>query len=658
MDPMAEEQLDYEDEEYGGGQKTQYQGGGAISALADEELMGEDDEYDDLYNDVNVGEGFLQLHQYETPVSLTGPENGQLQAQKTDVPGLRVLEPGGPREASIPGVGMEGKDSNIGASFPEQKSGGFMAVKELEEGTGDYPDVASQKGRILDMASDAQVGNLGFRGSIPMPPKTGVDPSEMSGNFAGGSSSLLNSGIVGARGAPQMPTNRMGMSVNVNRPMVNEVPSRPSVENGTTMLFVGELHWWTTDADLESMLSQYGRVKEIKFFDERASGKSKGYCQVEFYDATAAAACKEGMNGHIFNGRACVVAFASPQTLKQMGSAYLNKNQVQGQSQSQGRRFMNEGVGRGGAMNYSGGDAGRNYSKVGWGRGGQGILNRGPGGGGPMRGRGGAIGAKNMIGSTGGVGSGVNGGGPYGQGLAGPALGGPAGGLMHPQSMMGVGFDPTYMGRGGGYGGFAGPTFPGMIPSFPAVNAMGLPGVAPHVNPAFFGRGMPANGMGMMVSNGMEGHHAGMWTDSSMGGWGGEEPGRRTRESSYGGDDRASDYGYGEVSHEKGGGRPNAASREKDRSSERDLSGNSERRHRDGREQEWDRTDRDHRYREEKDGYRDNRQRERDWGNEDDWDRGQSSSRSRSRSHMMQEEDHRFRSRDADIGKRRRLPSE
>ncbi|KAF8399826.1 hypothetical protein HHK36_015698 [Tetracentron sinense] len=640
MDPMAEEQLDYEDEEYGGGQKTQYQGGGAISALADEELMVEDDEYDDLYNDVNVGEGFLQLHGSEAPVSLSGPGNGELQALKTDVPGSRVLESGGPREASIPGVGMERKDSNTGASFPEQKKGRFMAGKGLEEGTGDYPDGLSQKGRILEMAPDAQVGNLGFRESTSMPPRTGVAPSEMPGKFASGSLTLPNSGIGGPRGAPQMPPNRMGMSVNANRPTVNEIPTRPSVENGTTMIFVGELHWWTTDAELESVLSQYGRVKEIKFFDERASGKSKGYCQVEFYDATAAAACKEGMNGHIFNGRACVVAFASPQTLKQMGSAYLNKSQAQTQSQPQGRRFTNEGVGRGSTMNYSGGDAGRNYGKIGWGRGGQGILNRGPGGGGPMRGRGGAIGAKNMIGSTGGVGGSTIGGGPYGQGLAGPALGGPAGGLMHPQTMMGAGFDPTFMGRGGGYGGFPGPAFPGMIPSFPAVNTMGLPGVAPHVNPAFFGRGMSANGMAMMGSSGMDGHHAGMWTDTSMGGWGGEEQGRRTRESSYGGDDRASDYGYVEPSHEKGG-RTNAVSREKERSSERDWSGNTERRHRDEREQDWDRSDRDHRYREEKDGYRDSRQRDRDFVNEDDWDRGQSS-RSRSRSHMMQEEDHRF----------------
>ncbi|OVA17614.1 RNA recognition motif domain [Macleaya cordata] len=654
MDPLAEEQLDYGDEEYGS-QKMQYQGGGAISALAEEELMGEDDEYDDLYNDVNVGEGFMQMHQTEKPVPLGGVGNGGLVTQKAEGPGSRIPEPGPSQGVNIPGVRVEGKDANVGSGFPQQNKGGFIGSKGLEEGTGEYSNGISQKGRAMEIAPNAQVGNMGFQGSAPIPPKFGADPNQMSGKFPSASPLLPDSGTDGSRSAPQMPINRV--PVNVNRPMVSENPTRPAVENGTTMLFVGELHWWTTDAELEGVLSQYGRVKEIKFFDERASGKSKGYCQVEFYEPGAAAACKEGMNGYVFNGRACVVAFASPQTLKQMGAAYLNKTQVQAQSQPQGRRIMNDGGGRGGGMNFpGGGDTGRNYGKVGWGRGGQGILNRGQTGG-MMRGRG-AIGAKSMMGNTGAVGGGAAiGAGPYAQGIGGPAMGGPAGGLMHPQNMMGAGFDPTYMGRGGGYGGFAGPAFPGMMPSFPGVNTMGLPGVAPHVNPAFFGRGVSANGMGMMGSTGMEGHHPGMWSNTMMGGWVGDEQGRRTRESSYGGDDGASDYGYGDASQERGG-KSNPAPRERERVPEREWSGNSERRHHDDREQDWDRSDRDRRYREEKDGHRDHRQRERDWDNEEDWDRGQSSSRTRSKSHMMQEEDHRSRSRDADYGKRRRLPSE
>lgn len=651
---MADEQIDYEEEEYGGAQKMQYQGSGAIPALAEEE-MGEDDEYDDLYNDVNIGENFLQMHRSEVPPPPVSGGNGGFQARNAHEARVEAV---GSQGLSIPGVAVEGKYSNAGAHFPEQKELPVV-IKGPEVGSVGYPDGSSvaQKGRVIEMAHDTQVRNMGFQGSTSVPPNIGVDPSDMSRKIANEPAPLPNSGTSGPRGVPQMPGNQMSVNADVNRPMMNENQIRPPIDNGSTMLFVGELHWWTTDAELESVLSQYGRVKEIKFFDERASGKSKGYCQVEFYDAAAAAACKEGMHGHVFNGRACVVAFASPQTLKQMGASYMNKTQAQPQPQTQGRRPTNDGAGRGGNMNYQSGDAGRNYGRGGWGRGGQGILNRGPGGGGPMRGRGG-MGAKNMVGNAPGVGSGANGGG-YGQGIAGPAFGGPAGGMMPPQGMMGAGFDPTYMGRAGGYGGFAGPAFPGMLPSFPAVNTMGLAGVAPHVNPAFFGRGMAPNGMGMMGASGMDGPNAGMWSDTSMGGWG-EEHGRRTRESSYGGDDGASEYGYGEVNHEKGV-RSSGASREKERVSERDWSGNSDRRHRDEREQDWDRSERehrDHRYREEKDSYRDHRHRERDSGYEDDWDRGQSSSRPRSRSRAVPEEDRRSRSRDADYGKRRRLPSE
>jgi len=641
---VAGEQMDYEEEE-----KMQYQGSGAIPALAEEE-MGEDDEYDDLYNDVNVGENFLQMHGSEAPAPPATAGNGGFQTRNAHE---SRVETGGSQALAIAGGGpaVEGIYSNAKAHFPEQKQVA-VAVEAQDVGPVDGSSVA-QKGRVIEMSHDVQVRNMGFQKSTPVPPGIGVDPSDMSRKNANEPEPLPITGSAGPRGAPQMQVNQMHMSADVNRPVVNENQVRPPLENGSTTLYVGELHWWTTDAELESFASQFGRVKEIKFFDERASGKSKGYCQVDFYEAAAAAACKEGMNGHVFNGRPCVVAFASPQTLKQMGASYMNKTQGQPQTQSQGRGSMNDGAGRGGNANFQSGDGGRNYGRGAWGRGGQGILNRGPGGG-PMRGRG-AMGPKNMAGNVAGVGSGANGGG-YGQGLAGPAFGGPAGGMMPPQGMMGAGFDPLYMGRGGGYGGFPGPGFPGMLPSFPAVNSMGLAGVAPHVNPAFFARGMAPNGMGMMVSSGMDGPNPGMWSDTSMGGWG-EEHGRRTRESSYDGDEGASEYGYGEGNHEKGA-RSSGASREKERGSERDWSGNSDRRHRDEREQDWDRPEREHRYKEEKDSYRGHRQRERDSGYEDDRDRGHSSSRARSRSRAAPEEDYRSRTRDVDYGKRRRLPSE
>ncbi|GAB2297862.1 hypothetical protein Dimus_031948 [Dionaea muscipula] len=644
MDPGAEEQLDYGDEEFRGAEKMQYQGGGAIPALADEELMGEDDEYEDLYNDVNVGEGFLQVHRSETIGPSNAGANGGLQGQTSNIPGATAREAVVSQEFGGSLGSVADKYQNSEPSLPEQKRG-YIAVNG--------PEVNQMDGAfsVHRVTHDAGVGTMAFQGPLSGSPKPGF--------VAPDNGKVANPGVGVSRVGQEMLSNQMASNANstVTRQMSNDNMIRPPMENGPTTLFVGELHWWTTDAELECALFQYGRVKEIKFFEERASGKSKGYCQVDFYDPAAAAACKEGMNGQMFNGRACVVTFASPQTLRQMGASSMNKTQSQPPAQTQVRRNVNDGAGRGGGVNnYQGGDGGRSYGRGAWGRGGQGILNRGPGGGGP-RGRGGPMGAKGTVGNVAAVGGAGPTAGNYGQGLPGPAFGGPAGGMMHPQGMMGPGFDPTFMGRGAGYGGFPGPAFPGMMTPFPAVNPMGFAGVAPHVNPAFFGRGMAPNGMGMMGSNGMDGHPGGMWPDPSMGGWGGEEHGRRTRESSYGGEDGASEYGYGEENPEKGA-RSNAISREKERVSERDWSGNSERRHRDEKEQDWERSNKERRYRDEKDGYRDYRQKERDVGYDDDRDRGQSSARSRSRSRVVPEDDHRSRSRDLDYGKRRRAPSE
>ena len=49
------------------------------------------------------------------------------------------------------------------------------------------------------------------------------------------------------------------------------------VGSGGTILFVGDSHWWTIDAELEIDLSKYKPMKEVQFFYEKASGKSKGY---------------------------------------------------------------------------------------------------------------------------------------------------------------------------------------------------------------------------------------------------------------------------------------------------------------------------------------------------------------------------------------------
>eukprot|EP00252_Welwitschia_mirabilis_P019265 TRINITY_DN4410_c0_g1_i1.p1 TRINITY_DN4410_c0_g1~~TRINITY_DN4410_c0_g1_i1.p1 ORF type:complete len:614 (-),score=166.43 TRINITY_DN4410_c0_g1_i1:744-2585(-) len=611
MDPMGEEELDYEDEDFG--QKKQFQTVGAIAALAEEEVMPDDEDYDDLYQDVNVGEGFMQtLNNRSFPDEVQNgnvvPEGLENEAESQNVQDIVKEEVG---EKDVPSVTK---------ATPAAPAEGSVSVANARN-QGIYGETS--KNMSVPEVIGEKVEDFGSRGPGKALEKV-------------------------------VEQNRGQNRVNLNQNRVGSGNDNSGLggrhsEGGNTLLFIGELHWWTTDAELEAELNKYGQVKELKFYDEKASGKSKGYCHVEFFEASAAAACKHGMDGHVFNGRACVVDFATPNSIRQMGAAQGNKaQQGQNQGQNQQRRMMNDGGSRGGGGSYQGGDNGRNFNKMGnWGRSGQGGGNRGQSGQG--RGRGG----KNM-----GGGNNSGGGGVYGQGLPGPPMGGPPGGMMHPQGMMG-GFDPTYgaahMGRGGGYGGFASHGhFPGMMPPFAPVGTVGLAGVAPHVNPAFFGRGVAGNGMGMMPNSGMDGQ---MWGDAGMGAgnWGNDEQHvRRMRESSYG-EEMGSEYGYGDMGNERGG-RSSGGSREKDRGSDRDW---GERRRRDERERDGD-WHRD-RYRDEKDGYVDRqreRERERDWDNDDGWER-ERSSKGRSRSRMLDDEDQRSRSKEMmDYSKRRRMQSE
>ncbi|KAG1363750.1 RNA-binding protein cabeza [Cocos nucifera] len=587
--------------EPGGGGERGFHRNEAISAVQDEEqFYGEDEDYDDLYNDVNVGEGFLHaVHRSDEPEAY--PREDGSRSNPLPVPPLHPPSGDAPEKVQIPGIAGDPKierPANRSGGFHEQgfRGGGESLVGARPPAplpVGNRPELGQSSGRpgeIQGQSRNSGYGNEGYQ--------------RQGSGFAG------EARQVGSGPAAGVSVNGGGEGA------------------GGTTLFVGELHWWTTDADLEAEVSKYGQLKEVKFYDEKASGKSKGFCQVDFYDPVAAAACKEGMHGHVFNGRPCVVAFASPHTVRRMGEAQLKNQQMAAQSSALPQK------GRGGGGAPMGGNYGRGGGN--WGRGGTG--NRGPMG--NMRNRMGPVGGRGIMGNGGMV--------------------APPPPMLHPGAMLGQGFDPTgfgaaAMGRmGGAYGGFpAGPTtapFPGLMPSFPPV-------VAPHVNPAFFGRGgMAAGGVGM-------------WPDPSMGGWGAEE------QSSYG-EDAASDQRYGEGSHGKDRGPDRDWSGISDRRHDREKDMGpgqewSERRHHDGRamsrerDRDWERdrarerggdrdreggTERERERERERDRYRDDgdhhgdhyRHRDRALELDDDWDRGRSSGQ-------------RSKSREVEHSKRRRL---
>ena len=64
-------------------------------------------------------------------------------------------------------------------------------------------------------------------------------------------------------------------------------------------MYIGSLQWWTTDAEIEALCSPYGAVQKIIFFEEKPSGKSKGYCLVTFDSPKGAYLCKQSLDGYV-----------------------------------------------------------------------------------------------------------------------------------------------------------------------------------------------------------------------------------------------------------------------------------------------------------------------------------------------------------------------
>lgn len=72
-------------------------------------------------------------------------------------------------------------------------------------------------------------------------------------------------------------------------------------------LYVGNLTFNTSTADLESMFGAYGQVKSAQVITDRDSGRSRGFGFVEMATSDSARAAIQALNGHDVDGRALTV---------------------------------------------------------------------------------------------------------------------------------------------------------------------------------------------------------------------------------------------------------------------------------------------------------------------------------------------------------------
>ena len=85
-------------------------------------------------------------------------------------------------------------------------------------------------------------------------------------------------------------------------------------------LYVGNLSFQVTEADVSELFAQVGAVDSVKLITDRDTGRSKGFAFVEMSDDSAAEQAISKFNGMDFNGRNLTVNEARPMEKRDFGS--------------------------------------------------------------------------------------------------------------------------------------------------------------------------------------------------------------------------------------------------------------------------------------------------------------------------------------------------
>ena len=77
-------------------------------------------------------------------------------------------------------------------------------------------------------------------------------------------------------------------------------------------LYVGNISFTVTEADLRQIFEQYGSVTEIKVITDRETGQPRGFAFVTMSNDSEGRAAAKGLDGKEFGGRRLVVNEARP----------------------------------------------------------------------------------------------------------------------------------------------------------------------------------------------------------------------------------------------------------------------------------------------------------------------------------------------------------
>ena len=129
-------------------------------------------------------------------------------------------------------------------------------------------------------------------------------------------------------------------------------------------LYVGNLSYNVTNADLEQLCAQYGTVQSAEVIQDRDTGRSKGFGFVQMGSDDEAQAAISALNGQEHDGRALTVNEAKPREDRPRGSGGGGGRGGYGGGGGGGRGGYGGGGGRGGSGGgggYGGGGGGKRY---------------------------------------------------------------------------------------------------------------------------------------------------------------------------------------------------------------------------------------------------------------------------------------------------------
>ena len=84
-------------------------------------------------------------------------------------------------------------------------------------------------------------------------------------------------------------------------------------------IYVGNLSFDATEADIEQAFGQFGDVKAVNIIKDRETGRSRGFGFVEMHDRQAGQEAIEGLNLKEIAGRSVTVNEARPREDRRSG---------------------------------------------------------------------------------------------------------------------------------------------------------------------------------------------------------------------------------------------------------------------------------------------------------------------------------------------------